>query len=107
MKENTEGMSAVINFNKLSNIVPEREMLKQLLIQEGVSGSSFQEIILVLSDESLLDLQKVLLKAYDAGYNSGLDEGENALQDTMEHEFEQEYIKGWNDGYADARDEYQ
>lgn len=77
----------MINFNELSDAVPEREKIKQLLIQEGASGSSFQEIILVLSDESLLDLQKVLLKAYDAGYNSGFDEGENALQDTMEHEF--------------------
>ena len=63
----------MINFNEISDIVPEREKIKQLLIQEGVSGSSFQEIILMLSDESILDLQKVLVKAYDAGYNSGFD----------------------------------
>ena len=35
----------MINFNEISDIVPEREKIKQLLIQEGVSGSSFQEII--------------------------------------------------------------
>ena len=97
----------MINFNELSGAVPEREKIKQLLIQEGVSGSSFQEIILMLSDESILDLQKVLVKAYDAGYNSGFDEGETALQNTTAYELEQEYRKGWNDGYADAMDEYQ
>ena len=96
----------MINFNEISGIVPEREKIKQLLIQEGASGSSFQEIILVLSDESLLDLQKLLVKAYDAGYNSGFDEGETALQNTTAYELEQEYRKGWNDGYDDARDEY-
>ena len=96
----------MINFNELSDIVPEREKIKQLLVQEGASGSSFQEIILVLSDESLLDLQKLLLKAYDAGYNSGFDEGETALQNTTAYELEQEYRKGWNDGYDEARDEY-
>ena len=96
----------MINFNEISDIVPEREKIKQLLIQEGVSGSSFQEITLMLSDESLLDLQKVLLKAYDAGYNSGFDEGETALQNTTAYELEQEYRKGWNDGYDEARDEY-
>ena len=64
----------MIDFNELSDAVPEREMLKQLLIQEGVSGSSFQEIILVLSDESLLGIQRLLVKAYDAGYNSGFDD---------------------------------
>ena len=97
----------MINFNELSDAVPEREKIKQLLIQEGASGSSLQEITLMLSDESLLDLQKVLLKAYDAGYNSGYDEGETALQNTTAYELEQEYRKGWNDGYDEARDEYQ
>lgn len=97
----------MINFNELSGAVHEREKMKQLLIQEGVSSSSFQEIILVLSDESLLDLQKLLVKAYDAEYNSGFDEGETALQNTTAYELEQEYQNGWNDGYADARDEYQ
>lgn len=97
----------MINFNELSGAVPEREKIKQLLIQEGASGSSFQEIILVLSDESLLDLQKVLLKAYDAGYNSGFDEGETALQNITAYELEQEYRKGWNDDHYEARDEYQ
>ena len=97
----------MINFNELSDIVPEREKIKQLLIQDGVSGSSFREITLMLSDESLLDLQKLLLKAYDAGYNSGFDEGETALQNTTAYELEQEYRKGWNDGYDEARDEYQ
>ena len=53
----------MINFNEISDIVPEREKIKQLLIQEGASGSSFQEIILMLSDESILDLQKVIVKA--------------------------------------------
>lgn len=96
----------MIQFNEISDIVPEREKIKQLLIQEGVSGSSFQEIILVLSDESLLDLQKVLLKAYDAGYNSGFDEGETVMQDTLAFELEKEYRKGWNDGYDESRDEY-
>ena len=96
----------MIYFNELSDIVPEREKIKQLLIQECASGSSFQEIILVLSDESLIDLQKVLLKAYDAGYNSGFDEGETALQNTIEYKLEQEYRKGWDDGYSEARDEY-
>ena len=96
----------MINFNEISDAVPEREKIKQLLIQEGASGSSLQEITLVLSDESILDLQKVLVKAYDAGYNSGFDEGENALQNTTESELEQEYRKGWNDGYDEARDEY-
>ena len=96
----------MIQFNEISDIAPNREMLKQLLIQEGASGSSFQEITLMLSDESLLDLQKVLLKAYDAGYNSGFDEGETALQNTTAYELEQEYKKGWNDGYSEARDEY-
>ena len=61
---------------------------------------------MTLSDESLLGIQKLLVKAYDAGYNSGFDEGENALQDTMVYELEQEYKKGWNDGYAEARDKY-
>lgn len=93
-------------YNEISDAVPNREMLKQLLIQEGASGRSFQEITLMLSDESLLDLQKVLLKAYDAGYNSGFDEGETALQNTTAYELEQEYRKGWNDGYDEARDEY-
>ena len=96
----------MIYFNELSDIVPEREKIKQLLIQEGASGSSFQEIILVLSDESLIDLQKVLVKAYDAGYNSGFDEGETALQNTTAYELEREYKKGYNDGYDDAKDEY-
>ena len=41
MKENTEGMNAVINFNELSDTVPEREKIKQLLTQEGVSGNYF------------------------------------------------------------------
>ena len=97
----------MINFNELSGAVPEREKIKQLLIQEGASGSSFQEITLMLSDESILDLQKLLVKAYDAGYNSGFDQGESALQDTTAYELEQEYRKGWNDGYDEARDEYQ
>ena len=96
----------MIQFNELSDIVPEREKIRQLLAQEGASGSSFQEITLTLSDESLLDLQKVLLKAYDSGYNSGFDEGEAVMQDTLAFEFEQEYRKGWNDGYDEARDEY-
>ena len=97
----------MIQFNELSDIVPEREKIRQLLAQEGASGSSFQEITLTLSDESLLDLQKVLLKAYDAGYNAGFDEGETALQNITAYELEQEYRKGWNDGYEEARDEYQ
>ena len=96
----------MIQFNELSGAVPEREKIKQLLIKEGVSGSSFQEIILMLSDESILDLQKVLVKAYDAGYNSGFDEGEAVMQDTLAFELEREYKKGYNDGYAEARDEY-
>ena len=96
----------MINFNELSGAVPEREKIKQLLIQEGASGSSFQEITLMLSDESLLGIQKLLVKAYDAGYNSGFDEGETALQNTTAYELEQEYRKGWNDGYDEARDEY-
>lgn len=86
--------------------MPEREKIKQLFAQESASGNSFQEITLMLSDESLLDLQKLLVKAYDAGYNSGFDQGESALQDTTAYELEQEYRKGWNDGYAEARDEY-
>ena len=97
----------MIQFNEISDITPNREMLKQLLIQEGASGSSFQEITLMLSDESLLGIQKLLVKAYDAGYNSGFDEGETALQNTTAYELEQEYKNGYNDGYADARDEYQ
>lgn len=96
----------MIQFNEISDISPNREMLKQLLMQEGVSGSSFQEIMLSLSDYTLLNLQKLLLKAYDAGYNSGFEEGETALQDTTAYELEQEYRKGWNDGYDEARDEY-
>jgi hypothetical protein len=96
----------VINFNELSGAVPERKKIKQLLIQEGASGSSFQKITLVLSDESLLDLQKLLVKAYDTGYNSGFNEGEAVMQDTLAFEFEQEYKKGWSDDYAEARDEY-
>ena len=96
----------MINFNEISDIVPEREKIKQLLAQEGDSGNSFQEITLMLSDESILDLQKVLVKAYDAGYNSGFDEGEAVMQDTLAFELEREYKKGYNDGYAEARDEY-
>ena len=96
----------MIQFSEISDAAPDREMLKQLLMQEGVSGSSFQEITLVLSDESLLDIQKLLVKAYDAGYNSGFDEGETALQNTTTYELEQEYRKGWNDGYDEARDAY-
>lgn len=96
----------MIQFNEINDITPNREMLKQLLIQEGASGSSFQEITLMLSDESLLGIQKLLVKAYDAGYNSGFDEGETALQNTTAYELEQEYRKGWNDGYSEARDEY-
>ena len=96
----------MIQFNEISDITPNREMLKQLLIQEGASGSSFQEITLMLSDESILGIQKLLVKAYDAGYNSGFDEGETALQNTTAYELEQEYKKGWNDGYSEARDEY-
>ena len=96
----------MIQFNEISDITPNREMLKQLLIQEGASGSSFQEITLVLSDESLLDLQKLLVKAYDAGYNSGFDQGEAVMQDTLAFELEREYKKGYNDDYAEARDEY-
>ena len=96
----------MINFNELSGAVPEREKIKQLLIQEGASGSSFQEITLMLSDESLLGIQKLLVKAYDAGYNSGFDEGEAVMQDTLAFELEREYKKGYNYGYAEARDEY-
>ena len=96
----------MIKYNEISDAVPEREKIKQLLIQEGASGSSFQEIILMLSDESILDLQKLLVKAYDAGYNSGFDEGEAVMQDTLAFELEREYKKGWNDGYDEARDEY-
>ena len=97
----------MIQFNELSDAVPEREKIKQLLIQEGASCSSFQEITLMLSDESVLDLQKLLVKAYDTGYSAGYDEGETALQNTTAYELEQEYRKGWNDGYDEARDEYQ
>ena len=97
----------MIQYNEISDAVPEREKVKQLLIQEGASGSSFQEITSVLSDESLLGIQKLLVKAYDAGYNSGFDEGETALQNTTAYELEQEYKKGWNDGYDEARDEHQ
>ena len=96
----------MIKYNEISDAVPEREKIKQLLIQEGASGSSFQEIILMLSNESILDLQKLLVKAYDAGYNSGFDEGEAVMQDTLAFELEREYKKGWNDGYDEARDEY-
>ena len=96
----------MIKYNEISDAVPEREKIKQLLIQEGASGSSFQEIILMLSNESILDLQKLLVKAYDAGYNSGFDEGEAVMQDTLAFELEREYKKGYNDGYAEARDEY-
>ena len=96
----------MINFNELSGAVPEREKIKQLLIQEGASGSSFQEITLMLSDESLLGIQKLLVKAYDAGYNSGFDEGGAVMQDALAFEFELKYKKCWNDGYAKARDEY-
>ena len=64
----------MINFNELSDAVPEREKIKQLLIQEGASCSSFQEITLMLSDESILDLQKLLVKAYDTGYSAGFNE---------------------------------
>lgn len=96
----------MIQYNEISDAVPEREKVKQLLIQEGASGSSFQEITLVLSDESLLDLQKVIVKAYDAGYNSGFDEGETALQNTTAYELEQEYKKGWNNDHDEARDKY-
>ena len=96
----------MINFNELSGAVPEREKIKQLLIQEGASGSSFQEITLMLSDESLLGIQKLLVKAYYAGYNSGFDEGEAVMQDTLAFELEREYKKGYNDGYDEARDEY-
>ena len=97
----------MIKYNEISDAVPEREKIKQLLAQEGASGSSFQEITLMISDESILDLQKLLVKAYDSGYNSGFDQGESALQDTTAYELEQEYRKGWNDGYDEARDEYQ
>ena len=93
-------------FNEISDITPNREMLKQLLIQEGASGSSFQEITLMLSDESLLGIQKLLVKAYDAGYNSGFDEGGAVMQDALAFEFELKYKKCWNDGYDEARDEY-
>ena len=96
----------MIQFNELSDAVPEREKIRQLLAQEGASGSSFQEITLMLSDESILGIQKLLVKAYDAGYNSGFDQGESALQDTTAYELEREYKKGYNDGYAEARDEY-
>ena len=96
----------MIKYNEISDAVPEREKIKQLLIQEGASGSSFQEIILMLSNESILDLQKLLVKAYDAGYNSGFDEGEAVMQDTLAFELEREYKKGYNDGYDEARDEY-
>ena len=96
----------MIKYNEISDAVPEREKIKQLLIQEGVSGSSFQEITLMLSDESLLGIQKLLVKAYDAGYNSGFDEGEAVMQDTLAFELEREYKKGYNDGYDDAKDEY-
>ena len=96
----------MIQYNEISDAVPEREKVKQLLIQEGASGSSFQEITSVLSDEGLLDIQKLLVNAYDSGYNSGFDEGETALQDAIAYELEQEYRKGWNDGYDEARDEY-
>ena len=93
----------MIQYNEISDAVPEREKIKQLLIQEG---ASFQEITSVLSNESLLDLQKLLVNAYDTGYSSGFDEGEAALQNTTAYELEQEYRKGWNDGYEEARDEY-
>ena len=70
----------MIQFNEISDITPNREMLKQLLIQEGASGSSFQEITLMLSDKSLLGIQKLLVKAYDAGYSAGFNDARDEYQ---------------------------
>ena len=67
-------------FNEISDITAIREMLKQLLIQEGASGSSFQEITLMLSDESLLGIQKFLVKAYATGYSAGFNDTRDEYQ---------------------------
>lgn len=85
----------MIQFSEISDTSPNREMLKQLLRQEGVSGSSFQEITLVLSDESLLDLQKLLIKAYDTAYHKGYEDGEESGYETGRS-------SGYDDGYAAA-----
>ncbi len=96
----------MIDFNELSDAVPEREKIKQLLLSNScyLLGQVIQDAL--VNDAALVELQKLLVKAYDAGYNSGFDEGETALQNTTAYELEQEYQKGWNDGYDEARDEY-
>ena len=96
----------MINFNELSDIVPEREKIKQLLLCNSCNllTQVIQDVL--VNDAALVELQKLLVKAYDAGYSSGFDEGEAALQNTTAYELEQEYRKGWNDGYEEARDEY-
>jgi hypothetical protein len=83
----------MINFNEISDIVPEREKIKQLLLYNSCNllAQVIQDAL--VNDAALVELQKLLVKA--------------AQQDTTEHELEQEYKNGYNDGYADARDEYQ
>ena len=82
----------MIQFNEISDIVPEREKIKQLLLYNSCNllAQVIQDAL--VNDAALVELQKLLVKA--------------AQQDTTEHKLEREYKKGYNDGYAEARDEY-
>ena len=64
----------MINFNEISDIVPEREKIKQLLL--GNSCNLLAQVIqdALVNDAALVELQKLLVKAYDAGYSSGFDD---------------------------------
>ena len=96
----------MIKYNEISDAVPEREKIKQLLLCNSCNLLAQVTQDAIVNDAALVELQKLLIKAYDAGYSSRFDEGEAALQNTTEYELEQEYRKGWNDGYDEARDEY-
>lgn len=65
----------MIYFNELSDAVPEREKIKQLLLCNSCNllAQVIQDAL--VNDAALVELQKLLVKAYDAGYNSGFDEG--------------------------------
>lgn len=63
----------MIDFNEISDVVPEREKIKQLLLSNSCNllAQVIQDAL--VNDTVLVELQKLLVKAYDAGYNSGFD----------------------------------
>lgn len=88
----------MIQFNEINDTHADKEALKRFLIKEGTSAACAEEITSVLSDEAILSIQQLLVKAinrakdqcdddYHKGFLKGKQEG---------------YDEGYNQGHADA-----